>query len=164
MSMHNEIKVMICGSYRSMNSGNTTQNIDCPEPGSGYIAAHKDFLGWVPSKNKVVIDAKTSATGRNVTLSAGATGLGNNNKKKIKICLAGLPCTGPSAHFLTVEAKIATARYDNGAPNDGVVIHDVQMDRGSISGGCYFNNQSGWAVPIDATRGDFNSATCSPET
>jgi hypothetical protein len=164
MSMHNEIKVMTCGSYRSMNSGNTIQNIDCPEPGSGYIVAHKDFLGWIPDRNKVVIDAKTSATGRNVTLSAGATGLGTNKKKMIKVCLAGQPCTGSSAHFLTVEAKIATARYDNGAPNDGVVIHDVKMDRGLISGGCYFNNQSGWAVPIDATRGDFNSATCSPET
>ena len=162
MSMHNEIKVMNCGSYRSMNSGNTIQNIDCPEPGSGYIAAHKDFLGWIPDANKVVINGRTS--GRNVTLSAGATSLGTNKKKMIKICLAGEPCTGFSAHFLTVEAKIATARYDNGAPDDGVVIHDVRMDRRLISGGCYFNNQSGWAVPIDATPGDFNSATCSPET
>ena len=50
---------------------------------------------------------------------------------------------------------------DNGIPGDGIIIHDVQINRPAISGSCYFNNQSGWAVPIDATPGDYNSLNCS---
>jgi hypothetical protein len=162
MSMHNPIHAMSCGSYTSRNSGNTVQPIDCPEPGSGYIAAHKDFLGWIPAANKVVIAAKTSATGQTVRLSAGATALGNTIKM-IKICLVNVSC---ASHFLTVEAKMGGTQnsFDRGVPHDGVIIHDVNMNRGSISGGCYFNSQSGWAVPIDATAGDFHKATCSPES
>jgi hypothetical protein len=57
---------------------------------------------------------------------------------------------------------MASKVYDRGAPNNGVIIHDVQMGRARIGGGCYFNNQSGWAIPIDATDGDFDSLSCSP--
>ena len=66
MSMHNGINGMLCGSYKSANSGNTTRNITCPEPGSGYIVAHKDFLGWIPAANQVLINAKTAVAGRTV--------------------------------------------------------------------------------------------------
>ena len=71
-----------------------------------------------------------------------------------------------TTHFLTVEVKMAINAwpYDRGVPHNGVIIHDVQTNRASISGGCYFNPQSGWAVPIDANPGDFNSSTCSPES
>jgi len=158
MSMHNQINVMNCGSYKSVNDGNKVDAIGCPEPGSGYIVAHKDFLGWIPAANQVVINSKTTQT---VKLISGATALGKTIKM-IKICLPSIACTGASAHFLTVEVKMSTAQFDKGAPHDGVIIHDVVMNRAKIGGGCFFNNQSGWAIPIDATPGDFNSGSCSP--
>jgi hypothetical protein len=164
MSMHNAINVMQCGSYKSANSGNTIRQINCPEPGSGYIGAHKDFLGWIPAANQRVISAKTAAVGKTMTLSAGSTALGNT-VKMIKICLAADPSC--ATHFLTVEAKMAITNspYDRGVPHDGVIIHDVLMNRAKIGGGCFFNNQSGWAVPIDATPGGFTGyPTCSPES
>ena len=160
MSMHNQLNVMNCGHYTSVNSGNTVQQIGCPEPGSGYIMAHKNWLGWVPAANQVTISAKGTKT---VTLINGATALGTTIKM-ITICLPNIACTGPTAHFLTVEVKMSNAMFDRGAPHNGVIIHDVLMNRGSIGGGCFFNNQSGWAIPIDAMPRDFNSTTCSPES
>jgi hypothetical protein len=157
MSMHNQLDVMNCGSYKSINSGNTVQPIGCPEPGSGYIVAYKGFLGWIPAANQVVINSKKSKT---VTLSAGATALGSTIKM-IKICLPGIDC---AVHFLTVEAKMAVKPFDRGVPHDGVIIHDVVMNRANISGACFFNNQSGWAIPIDATPGDFNKTNCTPKS
>src|SRR5260221_7453780 len=82
----------------------------------------------------------------------------------IKICVPGFPCTRGSARFFTVEARVkgggAPTQYDNGIPGDGVIVHDVQFGRPAISGSCYSNNQSGWAVPVDATPGDYDSVAC----
>ncbi len=41
-----------------------------------------------------------------------------------------------------------------------MIIHDIKMDRPSIGVGnpCFFNAQSGWALPIDATKGDYRGA------
>jgi len=159
MSSVASINQITCGSYSSANGfGNTLR---CSEPGDGYIAAYRDFLGWIPSANQVVTDTNSNVT---VSLEAGTLPLGSAIKS-IKVCIAGTPCTGSAAHYYTVEARVkglgATSQYDNGIPGDGIIIHDIQMNRPAISGSCYFNNQSGWAMPIDATPGDYNSASCS---
>ncbi len=41
-----------------------------------------------------------------------------------------------------------------------MIIHDFRANRGPVSGTCFFNSSSGWAMPIDAIRGDYNSTTC----
>jgi len=154
-----------CGSYNSVNDGKSDP-IDCVEPGAGYIAVHKDFLGWIPGANKATVKKKQTKT---FTIEAMALPLGSD-LKMVKICLFGETCTGgdgSDAHFLTVEAKMKVAKYEMGLPSEGIVIHDVQMDRPpippSVTHTCYFNNQSGWAVPVDATPGDFTGyPTCSP--
>ena len=141
-----------CGNYVSANSGGT-QPLSCSEPGGGYITAHKDHLGWIPAANKIVINR---ATTRNIALEANSWPL-STGIKMIKICLPGLACTGDSARYLTVEARLTGKKYDNGLPGDGVVIHDFQAARGPIGVGnaCFFNSQSGWAVLVDATKGDY---------
>jgi len=77
--------------------------------------------------------------------------------KMIKVCLAGESCTGSDAHYLTVEARASNKPYERGVPGEGVIIHDFRANRGKIGTGdaCFFNTQSGWAVPIDATPGDY---------
>lgn len=148
-----------CGSYSSTNS-NRTRTLYCGEPGDGYIGAHKDFLGWTPPANLVVTDTTSTV---DVTLEGGALPLGAATKL-IKICLATAPCTGSSAHYFTVEARVkglaATSQYDNAVPGEGIIIHDVLMNRSPVFGPCFFNSQSGWAVPVDANPGDYNSSTC----
>ncbi|HVZ51067.1 MAG TPA: hypothetical protein VG986_03815, partial [Pseudolabrys sp.] len=157
MSMaHLAAKSVKCATYKSANSGNATSTVFCDEPGDGYIAAHKDYLGWIPAANKVEINSKTTKT---VTLEADALPLGKGIKM-IKVCYKGVACTGSSAHYLTIEARIRGVQFDNGLTGDGVIIHDVQMNRSAISGKCYFNNQSGWAVPVDATPNDYNKTNC----
>src|SRR4029078_1802797 len=138
------------------------ENINCTEPGAGYIAAHKNFLGWIPNANKATV----SAVGSQVfIIEAGARPLGSRLKMVI-VCITGKPCSGgdgSTARFVTVEVKMKVGQDDNGLPTEGGVIHDVMMNRpptpASTAGTCFFNNQSGWAVPADATPGDFNSST-----
>jgi hypothetical protein len=160
MSMIMDASVVQCGSYNSINDGGTTEPLYCTEPGNGHITPHKDYLGWIPNANKVVINSISTTT---VVLESSARPLGTR-AKLIKICLNGKPCTGSNAHFLTVEARMTGYPFDDGLPGNGVIIHDVRMNRGPISGSCYFNSQSGWAVPADATRNDFNPTTCTPKT
>lgn len=145
-----------CGSYKSVNDGNVVRKIWCTEPGAGYITAHKDKLGWLPAANVVTVSAKGTRT---VVLQANALPLGTA-KKMVKICLPGQSCTGSTAHYLTVEARFKTVQYEKGMPNEGVIIHDFKANRGEIGGGnaCFFNTQSGWAVPVDATPGDYKGA------
>jgi M6 family metalloprotease-like protein len=148
-----------CGTYISANNSNASTNLFCDEPGSGFIAAYKDHLGWIPDANKVVID---SVSNTRVVIEANALKLGAGIKM-VKICLQGFNCTGSTARYITVEARIRTGEYEETLPNEGVVIHDVQRNRAPIGGGnaCFFNTQSGWAVPIDSTPGDYNGApTC----
>jgi M6 family metalloprotease-like protein len=147
----------ICGSYDSYNSG-VPSSLYCDEPGNGYIAPHKEFLGWIPPQNVVVVDRKSPTA--TVTLEADALPL-SSAIKMIKVCLPGFPCTGPSARYLTVEARVkglgSESQFDNAIPGQGVIIHDFQADRPPIGAGdsCFINAQSGWAVPIDATPGDW---------
>jgi hypothetical protein len=154
---------VLCGSYSSANSGGAASNLFCDTPGDGYIAGHRDFLGWIPPANQVSVSAGSNAS---VALEGNAIAL-STGVKLIKICLPGVPCTGTAAstRYFTVEGRVkgggATTRFDNAIPNEGVIIHDFWFGRPKISGGCYFNNQSGWALPIDATPGDFSTSTCS---
>jgi M6 family metalloprotease-like protein len=149
-----------CGTYLSLNSG-APRTVYCPEPGDGYIAPHKDYLGWIPAANAVVTDTSASTT---VTLEGGALPLGAGIKM-LKVCIAGLPCDGDSGHYFTVEARVrdlgAASQYDNGLPNEGVIIHEVRKDAWPVGGSCFFNSQSGFAFPVDSTPGDYDAWTCS---
>lgn len=155
MSLRTASKSLECATYNSANDGKKDP-VYCTEPGDGYIAPHKDYLGWLPAQNQVVIDQAETKT---VTLEADAWPL-KTGIKMIKICLAGEPCTGTTAHYITVEARIGGKKYDKGLTGDGVLVQDFLADRSPISGNCFFNNQSGWVLPIDATPGDYDSKAC----
>lgn len=157
MSSGNAAQFVQCASYMSANDG-TTDAVYCTEPGAGYITAHKDVLGWIPAANQVVI--KRAGT-QKITLEDNALPLGDGIKM-IKVCFGGELCGGTSAHYLTIEARATAKPYQRGIPGVGVIIHDVLMDRDPIGDGnpCFFNSQSGWAVPIDATPGDYDSTAC----
>jgi len=148
-----------CGSYNSKNTGGA-RPLYCNEPGDGYIAAHKDYLGWIPLANQATTTSGSSVT---VTLEAAALPL-SSAVKILKICITGVACTGASAHYFTVEARVkglgAASQYDNGIPGEGIIIHDFLQNRSSIGGACFFNSSSGWAVPIDSTPNDFDSQNC----
>jgi len=151
---------VVCGSYNSINNGNALTNLNCAEPGDGYIMEHRDYLGWIPAANQVVTN-----TSPGITVAVEASALPFSSAiKEIKICLPSIPCTGLTAHYFTVEARVkglgTTSQFDNAIPGEGVIIHEVIRDRSPISGPCFFNNQSGWAVPVDATPGDYDSAAC----
>jgi M6 family metalloprotease-like protein len=155
----------ICGSYDSANS-RIPSSLYCDEPGNGYIAPHKDFLGWIPAQNVAVVTS--SSPNATVTLEADALPLGSA-VKMIKVCLPDFPCTGPSARYLTVEARVkglgSDSQFDNAIPGEGVIIHDFRADRPPIGMGdpCFINANSGWAVPVDATPGDWiGSPVCDP--
>ncbi len=149
---------LVCGSYNSANSSNAVTKLYCSEPGSGFLTPYKAYLGWVPASNIKTISTVSTTT---VALEETARPLGTAYKE-VKICLKGEPCTGTTAHYLSVEARIANARYERGLPGNGVVIHDVKMNRSSItSNSCFFNLQFGWAMTIDSTPRDYDSVACS---
>ena len=164
MSDYSDLVVLNCGSYFSRND-NTTRNLGCREPGNGYISPYKDVLGWIPAGNQVTTNTTSNTT---VTIEGASLTLGSG-VKMVKVCLPGFSCTGTgsSTRYFTIEARVknggATTLYDNGIPNEGVIIHDVYFGRGPIGGGlpCFFNSQSGWAVPVDATPGDYSASSCS---
>jgi hypothetical protein len=156
MSMRTPVTKTECGRYLSANNGGRAVTLYCAAPGDGYIAPHKDYLGWIPAANEVVI---TTVGTKTITLEANAWPL-KTAVKLVKICLAGQYCTGAHAHYLTVEARIHGKPFEKGEPGDGVLVQDFKADRASIGGGCFFNNQSGWVVPIDATPGDYDSGKC----
>ena len=159
MSLRTSASYAYCGSYNSKNDG-LWSPLYCDEPGNGFIAPYKEYLSWIPPANQATTDSSSTTT---VTLEANALPL-SSATKILKICLTGIPCSGASAHYFTVEARVkglgAASQYDNAVPGDGVIIHDFRRDRSPIGGACFFNNQSGWAVPIDSTPGDYDSVSC----
>lgn len=162
MSRGTQASSLQCGSYNSANSAGV-RNLFCDEPGSGYIAAYKDHLGWIPADKKVEVSAPGVYS---VWLGPNVTGLGTATttlKKMVKVCLPDFPCTGSTARYLTVEARVRLAQFELSLPNEGVLIHDFQRNRAPIGGGnpCFFNTQSGWAVPIDSSAGDYDNPSCS---
>jgi len=162
MSMRLAPSSSVCGSYESKNYNSNTISLNCTEPGNGYIAAHKDYLGWIPAANVVVTNTLSIV---NANLEAGSLPLGSS-KKMIKICLKGYPCSGPTARYLTIEARVKglgiSSQYDNGLSGEGIIIHEFRGDRAwpAISGSCFFNAQFGWAKPVDTTPNDFDSQNC----
>jgi M6 family metalloprotease-like protein len=164
MSRGNNASSKVCSTYKSVNDGNKVDNILCTEPGAGYIMAHQDYLGWIPTANKALVDKKGTKT---FTIEANSAPMGSA-LKMVKVCISGFACSGAegsTARFLTLEVKKkAGGQFDKGLPSEGLVIHDVKMNaRNTASGSCFFNNQSGWAYPVDATPGDFNKTTCQPQ-
>jgi hypothetical protein len=160
MSMRMSASSVICGTYNSINNGGSASSLACTEPGDGFIAPYKDYVGWIPGTNIVATDTSARTT---VTLEADALPLGSA-AKMLKICIVGSPCTGSTAHYFTVEARVkglgTSSQFDNGLPGEGIIIHEFQGNRPAVSGSCFFNSQSGWAWPIDATPGDYNSTGC----
>jgi hypothetical protein len=152
---------VLCGSYPSANNGGTPRDLYCAEPGNGFIAPHKDYLGWIPAANAVVTNTSLSTT---VTLEGLALPLGTA-AKILTICIDGVPCTGSTAHYFTAEARVRdlgnSSQFDNGIVGEGVIIHEVRRDQPPIGGNCFFNNQSGFAFPVDSTPGDYDSFACS---
>jgi M6 family metalloprotease-like protein len=159
MSTVVNINMMSCGSYLSVNSG-MVMNLGCSEPGDDISAPYKDYLQWIPPANIVNTDTLSTVT---VALEGLTLPLGSAIKM-IKVCLAAYPCTGFPARYLTVEARVrglgTTSQFDNGIPNEGIIIQEVRRDRPAISGRCFSNAQSGWALPIDVSGGDYDSANC----
>ena len=163
MSRGHPAKSVKCGTYRSANAGNAMTDLFCSEPGAGYIMVHQDYLGWIPAANKKTHDAAVGIP-KDYVIEANSVALGSRIKLVI-VCITGKPCSGAedsTATFVTVEVKLHAGKFDNGVPSEGVVIHGVRMNRGALGEGddCYFNTQSGWAVPFDATLHDFDPALC----
>jgi hypothetical protein len=158
MSVGSAAKEVACGWYYSARHSRTKTTIYCKEPGAGFITMHKAYKGWLPAANIHTITGKVQST---VVLEANALPLGTA-KKMIKICLAGYDCTGAKARYYTVEARIRAAQYEKGLPGEGVIVHDIKMDRAPIGGSnaCYYNTQSGWALTIDSTPGDYDRTYC----
>lgn len=163
MSRGHSANTVQCGSYNSALFGGPNTPIYCTEPGAGYVMVHQDYLGWIPAARKATHSSKTT---KNYVIEANSLPLGTK-LKLVKVCIVGNACSGAegsAARFLTIEVKLRAGKFDNGVPTEGVVIHDVKMNRrNTIGGPCFFNNQSGWAMPFDATPGDFNTTTCSPQ-
>jgi len=159
MSLNIPASSVVCGSYYSRNSS-AIRNLNCYEPGDGFIGAHKAYLGWIPAANLVITNPGTAQM---VTIEGLSLPLGET-AKLLTICLPSSDCTGPSAHYFTVEARVkglgATSQYDNAITNDGIIIHDFAGDRPTISGPCFFPSVV-WAQPIDSTPGDYR-VDCGP--
>jgi len=99
------------------------QSLD-PYPGYGYlgvhtIAYHKDFLGWIPPDRKYVAVPNSTQT---ITLERlaqpGAEGY----------LMAQIPIGRSQTDFYTVEARLF-AGYDDGIPDEAIVIHKVDTTR-----------------------------------
>ena len=149
-----------CGTYNSAIFGGAGTQLFCDEPGGGFIMAHQHHLGWVPDANRRIHNTISTT---NYDIEANSVAL-TNKLKLVIICITGKPCSGSSARFFTVEVKLHAGDFDNGVPSEGVIIHEVWKNRPAISGPCYFNSQSGWAVPADAIPGDWSGTpTCSGE-
>ena len=152
---------VLCGVYTSVNFGGPNTQLFCDKPGGGFIMAHQNHLGWIPAANKKIHNFGVGVA-KEYVIEANSLPL-SNRAKLVIVCITGKPCAGgdgSAARFVTIEVKLRVGDFDNGIPSQGVVIHDVMMNRPNISGNCYFNNQSGWALPFDAVGGDWNATSC----
>ena len=83
------------------------------------IAYHKDFLGWIPSDRKYVAAPNSTQTISLERLAQpGAEGY----------LMAQIPIGDSTTNFYTVEARLF-AGYDNGIPDEAIVIHKVNTTR-----------------------------------
>jgi hypothetical protein len=161
MSRGNAASSVNCGSYNSVLFGGAGTQLFCDKPGGGFIMAHQHHLGWIPNANRRI---HTTVSTKDYPVEANSVALTNKIKMLI-VCITGKPCSGGNAHFISVEVKLRAGDFDNGIPSQGVVIHEVRKNRPAtppnIGGTCFFNNQSGWAMPFDANPGDWNANSCS---
>ncbi len=83
------------------------------------VAYHKDFLGWIPPDRKYVAAPNSTQT---ITLERlaqpGAEGY----------LMAQIPLGDSPTNFYTVEARLF-AGYDEGIPDEAIVIHKVDTTR-----------------------------------
>ena len=83
------------------------------------IAYHKDFLGWIPPARKYVAAPNSTQTISLERLAQpGAEGY----------LMAQIPIGDSTTNFYTVEARLF-AGYDEGIPDEAVVIHKVNTTR-----------------------------------
>ena len=99
------------------------QSLD-PYPGYGYlgvhtIAYHKDFLGWIPPDRKYVATPNRTQT---ITLERLA------QPDAEGYLMAQIPIGRSRTDFYTVEARLF-AGYDDGIPDEAIVIHKVDTTR-----------------------------------
>ena len=83
------------------------------------IAYHKDFLGWIPLDRKYVAPPNTTRT---ITLERLA------RPDAEGYLMAQVPIGDSETDFYTVEARLF-AGYDDGIPDEAVVIHKVDTTR-----------------------------------
>ena len=161
MSRGNAQSSVNCGIYNSVLFGGAGTQLFCDKPGGGFIMAHQHHLGWIPNANRRI---HSTISTKDYNIEANSVALTNRHKLVI-ICITGKPCSGNNARYISVEVKLRAGDFDNGIPSQGVVIHDVWKNRpatpATVSGTCFFNNQSGWAMPFDANGGDWNATNCS---
>ena len=95
-----------------------------PYPGYGYlgvhtIAYHKDFLGWIPPDRKYTAAPNSTRT---ITLERLA------QPSEESYLMAQIPIGRSPTDFYTVEARLF-AGYDDGIPDEAIVIHKVDTTR-----------------------------------
>lgn len=131
----------VCGTYYSMNLGNTWE-IVCYIP-QQTIAIYKDQLGWIDPQYKTTVNPNQAGVFTVEALSV------NPPAGALKMIKINLP-NAPAGHFYTVEVRRKIG-YDTRLPNEGVIIHKYEQGRNRcINGWC----GSGPAYPIDSTPGD----------
>jgi M6 family metalloprotease-like protein len=83
--------------------------------GQHTITFHKDYLGWIPASQKIVVDALNSSS---LLALSGSE----------KYLMAQIPIDGSYSHFYTVEVRQLNG-YDVKLPGSAVVIHEVDTTR-----------------------------------
>ena len=83
------------------------------------IAYHKDFLGWIPPDRKYVATPNTTQTMTLERLALPGTE---------GYLMAQIPIGNSETDFYTVEARLF-AGYDEGIPDEAIVIHKVDTTR-----------------------------------
>ncbi len=83
------------------------------------IAYHKDFLGWIPSARKYVAPPNSRRTITLVRLA---------QPDPDGYLIAQIPIGDSPTDFYTVETRLF-AGYDDGIPNEAIVIHKVDTTR-----------------------------------
>jgi M6 family metalloprotease-like protein len=87
----------------------------------GTISAHKDKLGWIPSRQRYTAAANSQRTLTIDRLSTAVSISGN-------YLMARIPIDGSSTKFYTVEARRPVG-YDAHAAADGLVLHKIDTSQ-----------------------------------
>lgn len=82
-------------------------------------AYHKDLLGWIPARARLLLPVPAEVTFRLAPLAQPAG-------SSAGYLLAQIPIDGSADHFYTLEARTRVG-YDRHLPADAVVIHEVDL-------------------------------------